>query len=279
MSLHAMRPLILNDGQAVCNTRHLDISAAYEQSSQQLHGSTLLNNSLNMDISQPSTPLDTSLVAQGLAVPWDLNLDPQDGDGYEYTHGRVSDWQLFGTSSLGVLGASNVANTLRPAEVSFSSAPPMYTPESSVMLTPDDVATFPSDTSLNMPSLFTPSEATGSTPMTRTGSSTSNLVEIHPGGVSDVPKTPGRNRQAHSRILRPLVADPNDRKEFKKAKNTAAARKSRAKKKEHLERQEQRIEELEAELENAREVAAKWKALVPEEIRRRAELELNSLVG
>ncbi|GAB7338760.1 hypothetical protein MBLNU457_5469t2 [Dothideomycetes sp. NU457] len=115
-------------------------------------------------------------------------------------------------------------------------------------------------------SLF-PEEEKVAPAMTRTVSTGSNPVVVHPGGesrkrasVTASPMTLSARASStvgiHKRekVLPPIVVDENDVVALKRARNTAAARKSRDKKVKERDGLEARIRELEAEVEH-------WKAL------------------
>ncbi|EFR01603.1 cross-pathway control protein A [Nannizzia gypsea CBS 118893] len=91
------------------------------------------------------------------------------------------------------------------------------------------------------------------TPSPRTSSRSSSN---RPSSVSGVTK---RTREKHP--LPPIEVDPSDPVAVKRAKNTEAARKSRQRKVELQEALERRIEELEAELEQAKQEAEHWKGV------------------
>lgn len=150
----------------------------------------------------------------------------------------------------------------------------LTTPGSAYLDTPDDAyETSPMFDSLDTndvwPSLFEHYDfaAPAAAPeMTRTVSGSSAIV-VHPGGVSRKrsatnaspltatvrPSSVVGVTKRGEKQLAPIVVDPSDTVAVKRARNTAAARKSRDKKFKEVETYKQRIEELEQEVEH-------WKA-------------------
>ncbi|KAF4549499.1 Basic region leucine zipper-containing protein [Elsinoe fawcettii] len=173
------------------------------------------------------------------------------------------------------------AGTISPKDLLMDggSVPPsaaftnLTTPGSAYLDTPDDfIETSPMFDSLDAPetwpSLFPDSESThaAAPPMTRTESTSSQIV-VHPGGLSrkrssttSSPLTTTTRPSSSVGIskrdkpLPAIVVDPNDSVAVKRARNTAAARKSRAKKVQETELYLTRISELEQEVEH-------WKAI------------------
>jgi len=170
----------------------------------------------------------------------------------------------------------NDAPLSMPPSAAFTN---LTTPGSAMMDTPDDsYETSPlftddlgHDTSQmdEWFSLFPENEkvAPSAPAMDRTLSTGSNPVIVHPGGesckrssVTASPMTPFARASStvgvHKRekVLPPIVVDENDVVALKRARNTAAARKSRDKKVKERDGLESRIRELEAEVEH-------WKAL------------------
>lgn len=150
----------------------------------------------------------------------------------------------------------------------------LTTPGSTYLTTPDDsFEVSPMFDSLDAPetwpSLFGHEESAGTTgeEMTRTNSGAGHIV-VHPGGLSRKrssanasPMTPNLRASAVAGIskrekpLAPIMVDPNDIVAVKRARNTAAARKSRDKKFKEVETYKLRIAELEEELEHWKSVA------------------------
>ncbi|PNS19800.1 Cross-pathway control protein A [Sphaceloma murrayae] len=146
----------------------------------------------------------------------------------------------------------------------------LTTPGSAYLDTPDDfIETSPMFDSLDAPetwpSLFA-HEDTMAPRMTRTESTSSQIV-VHPGGESrkrrstqssplttSIRSSTGAGVTKRDKPLPAIVVDPNDAVAVKRARNTAAARKSRAKKVQEVETLERKISELEQEVEH-------WKAL------------------
>jgi len=187
-------------------------------------------------------------------------------DGNTSSNGTVSPKDLYNDASLGSL----------PPSTAFTN---LTTPGSALLDTPDDTYetsplftdSFTADADANDQwfSLFPDSETKASPPapvMSRTISSGSHVV-VHPGGESRKrssatasPLTalirPSSVAGVHKRekTLPPIVVDENDTIALKRARNTAAARKSRDKKVREREYLEGRISDLESEVEH-------WKAL------------------
>ncbi|KAK3672313.1 General control protein [Recurvomyces mirabilis] len=180
--------------------------------------------------------------------------------------------------------------TISPKDVFNDSVPPsttftnLTTPQSGFLDTPDDdYETSPLftdslgvDNSAQWPSLFPeydPAAMAGAPLMTRNSSSTStNQIVVHPGGesfsrkrsstqASPVSFSPALKHSAVAGVaarkrdkpLPPIMASEDDPVALKRARNTAAARKSRAKK--VLER-----DDLEAEIADLQAQVAFWKA-------------------
>jgi len=118
----------------------------------------------------------------------------------------------------------------------------------------------------------------GPPPMERTTSASSNAqIVVHPGGPSHNRKrssataspatftarpssVAGVSAKKRDKPLPPIMVNENDSIALKRARNTAAARKSRAKKVEERDTLESRIAELESALAASQNEAAFWKA-------------------
>lgn len=171
--------------------------------------------------------------------------------------------------------AVNAPGTISPKDLMNGSVPPsttftnLTTPGSTYLETPDDsyeasplyndtLGTFDyTETNNFFQDLDT------LVPMGRTASSSSvQQVIVHPGGAapgrkrSVAPASPavrpssvaGVNAKKRDKPLPPIMVDENDPVALKRARNTAAARKSRARKVEERDVLETRIAELEAQL-------------------------------
>ena len=185
----------------------------------------------------------------------------------------------------GTISPKDVFNDSVPPSTSFTN---LTTPGSAYLETPDDdYQTSPLFTdsldagiSANWSSLFPeydePAPAPASAPMIRNASdsSISNRIIVHAGGESvsrkrapTVTASPatfspavkhsavaGVNARKRDKPLPPIIVDENDTVALKRARNTAAARKSRAKKVEEREELLGEIADLKAQVEY-------WKAL------------------
>ena len=170
-----------------------------------------------------------------------------------------------------------------PPSTSFTN---LTTPGSTFLETPDeDYQTSPlftdnldvHDTDQQWYSLFPEDSSTPAAPMMArtTSSSSANQVMVHPGGEAHNRKRSSTNASPmtfaspavrHSSVagvnptrkrdkpLPPIMVDENDAVALKRARNTAAARKSRAKKVEERETLEAEIADLKAQVEH-------WKSL------------------
>jgi len=237
------------------------------------------NAEINVAYDGTSVDLDVSEAALfGDLTGWDALIASTDslpaGQGFTAIN-NVSNGTSNGTVSPKDLFNDNNASI--PPSTAFTD---LTTPGSALLDTPDDAYetsplfhdTMTADACTNGPwfSLFpdsvdnkpSPPEA----PMSRTVSSGSHVV-VHPGGESRKrsstqysPMTtsarPSSTAGVHKRekTLPPIVVDESDTVALKRARNTAAARKSRDKKVRERESLEGRIEELESEVEH-------WKAL------------------
>ncbi|KAK8196754.1 General control protein [Zalaria obscura] len=177
-------------------------------------------------------------------------------------NGTVSPKDLFQDNS----------SSSMPPSTSFTN---LTTPGSAMLDTPDEAYetsplfndSFTADASNDSWFPLFPATETNSPPaMTRTTSSTSQVL-VHPGGdlrkrssVNASPITPNVRASSVAGVrkrekpLPPIIVDENDTVALKRARNTAAARKSRDKKVRERETLESRIAELEAEVEH-------WKSL------------------
>lgn len=171
--------------------------------------------------------------------------------------------------------AVNAPGTVSPKDLMNGSVPPsttftnLTTPGSTYLETPDDsYETSPLydnlGNTLDYPENNFFPDLDALVPMGRTASSSSvQQLVVHPGGPtpgrkrSVVPTTSpvirassvaGVNAKKRDKPLPPIMVDSNDSVALKRARNTAAARKSRARKVEEREGLESRIAELEAQL-------------------------------
>lgn len=171
-------------------------------------------------------------------------------------------------------GAVN-AGTISPKDLLNDSVPPstsftnLTTPGSTFLETPDDYQTSPLFTDSmaaenNWFSLFPEDNMTDAAPMERTSS---NQIMVHPGGegnrkrssvnVSPTPFSPvvkhsavaGVGARKRDKPLPPILVNEADPVALKRARNTAAARKSRAKKVQERDELETQIADLQAEVE------------------------------
>lgn len=198
--------------------------------------------------------------------------------------GSYNDFDLMGppTNSFTSVnsGAAADIGTISPKDLLNDSVPPstsftdLTTPGSTYLETPDDYQTSPMFTDSmaaeqqNWFSLFPDdnNDAPSATTMERT---TSNPVIVHPGGESNHRKRPssaasppifspvvkhsqvaGVGARKRDKPLPPIVVDENDAVALKRARNTAAARKSRAKKVHERDSLETQIADLQAEVEH-----------------------------
>lgn len=177
-------------------------------------------------------------------------------------------------------GAAN-AGTISPKDLLNDSVPPstsftnLTTPGSTYLDTPDDYQTSPlfTDSMHNDKawfSLFPEQDTEAPTPAPLMERTSSNTIVVHPGGEGNArkrsstfqtsPPTPFSPAVKHSDVagvaarkrdkpLPPIVVDENDPVALKRARNTAAARKSRAKKVQERDGLEDQIAALKAEVE------------------------------
>ncbi|GAM87763.1 hypothetical protein ANO11243_057900 [Dothideomycetidae sp. 11243] len=225
-------------------------------------------------------------------MPGDINV-AYDGTSADLGSNEVQSfsWEDLCSSTESLAPVNNftpindsIPSTISPKDLfmdSSSSVPPstaftnLTTPGSVYLGTPDDFDVSPMydydslDAPEVWPSLFEHEEPATSNgaEMSRTTSETSHIV-IHPGGLSrkrssphDSPLTPNTRPSSISGIskrekaLAPIVVDSADPVAVKRARNTAAARKSRDKKFKEVETYRLRIAELEQEVEHWKSVA------------------------
>ncbi|KAI5369268.1 Putative basic-leucine zipper domain-containing protein [Septoria linicola] len=187
------------------------------------------------------------------------------------------DFELMGssTNSFTALNGDAAPGTISPKDLFADSVPPstsftnLTTPGSTLLDTPDDYQTSPLfvDQMANDKawfSLFPEEDNNVAPPMERTSS---NTIIVHPGGegnarkrssthVSPTPFSPvpkmsdvaGVAARKRDRPLPPILVDENDTVALKRARNTAAARKSRAKKVQERDELETTIAQLEAQV-------------------------------
>ncbi|KAJ9630579.1 General control protein [Taxawa tesnikishii (nom. ined.)] len=213
------------------------------------------------------------------------------GDGFSWDHICGSTDSLPAASGFGAINNGSANGTVSPkdifAETNSSSVPPsttftnLTTPGSALLDTPDESYetsplfndSFTTDASASDTWFPLFPESTDDVPtaappaMTRTLSASSGQVVVHPGGEArkrssanhspmtacSRPSTSAGVRK-REKTLPPIVVDENDQVALKRARNTAAARKSRDKKVREREALEARIFDLESEVEH-------WKAL------------------
>ncbi|QIX01694.1 hypothetical protein AMS68_007211 [Peltaster fructicola] len=172
--------------------------------------------------------------------------------------------------------AVNAPGTVSPKDLMNGSVPPsttftnLTTPGSTYLETPDDSYEASPLYNDNLGNAFDYSETNNFfpdldalVPMGRTASSSSvSHVVVHPGGPASArkrsvaPASPairpssvaGVNARKRDKPLPPIMVDENDPVALKRARNTAAARKSRARKVEERDVLEARIADLEAQL-------------------------------
>ncbi|UJO11131.1 Cross-pathway control protein A [Fulvia fulva] len=202
-----------------------------------------------------------------------------DAELFGYSSGSY-DFELMGDNGFTAINSSdsNVGGTISPKDLHNDSVPPstsftnLTTPGSTLLDTPDDYQTSPLFTedmgaSNGWFSLFPEDNNDVAMPpkMERT---TSNHIIIHPGGDGNARKrsstttspTPFSSIVKHSQVagvgarkrdkpLPPIVVDEGDTVALKRARNTAAARKSRAKKVQERDDLEGQIADLQAQVE------------------------------
>lgn len=200
------------------------------------------------------------------------------GDAGLFTYDSKFDFELMpsGDNSFTAINGGAVnAGTISPKDLLNDSVPPstsftnLTTPGSTVLETPDDYQTSPLFTDSMTAdngwfSLFPEESMTDAAPMERTSS---NQIMVHPGGESNRKRsstntspTPFSPAVKHSTIagvgarkrdkpLPPILVDESDPVALKRARNTAAARKSRAKKVQERDELEALIAEHKADVE------------------------------
>lgn len=208
-----------------------------------------------------------------LLTPRTANVAYHDTMGDLFEAGSTfGDFNMFSNDFTAVNAAPG---TVSPKDLMNGSVPPsstftnLTTPGSTYLETPDDsyeASPLYNDTlggnfDYSENNFFPDLDAL--VPMNRTASSSSmQPVVVHPGGPvvgrkrSVVPSSPavrpssvaGVNARKRDKPLPPIIADENDPVALKRARNTAAARKSRARKVEERDVLETRIAELEAQL-------------------------------
>lgn len=215
------------------------------------------------------------------------------GAGLFNVNGSFEFDQFIGASDgFTAINAPTTGVTVSPKDVfnNSNSVPPstsftnLTTPGSTLIETPDeDYETSPlfgdnfgidNHGADNWYSLFPEDNAPAPFNMERTTSASSaNQIVVHPGGegnrkrhssvmASPAPFSPpvrhstaaGVNARKRDKPLPPILVDENDQVALKRARNTAAARKSRAKKVQERDGMEERIADLEAQVEH-------WKSL------------------
>lgn len=202
-------------------------------------------------------------------------FDPEYNDS---TESLPFDNQFTATNN-GTVSPKDLFNDVPPSMPPSAAYTNLTTPGSAMIDTPDDSYEMSPLFTDNLGhdnshmdewfSLFPENEKSAPSPlaMSRTVSTGSNTVVVHPGGesrkrssVTASPMTFSARASSivgvHKRekVLPPIVVDENDVVALKRARNTAAARKSRDKKVKERCGLESRIRELEAEVEH-------WKAL------------------
>lgn len=195
--------------------------------------------------------------------------------------GSFGDFELMGSGDSGftaINGGMANPGTISPKDLLNDSVPPstsftnLTTPGSTLLDTPDDYQTSPlfvdnMDNNNKWFSLFPENEELPKAPlMERTPS---NSIIVHPGGEGNArkrgstqasPPTPfspgprmsdvaGVAARKRDKPLPPIVVDENDPVALKRARNTAAARKSRAKKVQERDTLEGQIAALQAQVE------------------------------
>jgi general control protein GCN4 len=192
---------------------------------------------------------------------------------------------------VGTISPKDVYNDSVPPSTSFTN---LTTPGSTYLDTPDDsLQVSPMydtmDTAKTWPSLFpeededvTNSFSMAPEMMRTTSSSSTNQIIVHPGGESvqrkrssvansPVPFSPvikhstvaGVNARRRDKPLPPIVVNEDDPVALKRARNTAAARKSRAKRVLEREEMQERIDALQAEVDHWKAIALGQKKLEP----------------
>ncbi|KAF2767973.1 hypothetical protein EJ03DRAFT_328704 [Teratosphaeria nubilosa] len=221
------------------------------------------------------------------------------GDGGLFGMDEHFDFGAFGADNTSEFTAVNSAlgPTVSPKDIfNIDSVPPstsltnLTTPGSTYLDTPDDsFETSPMyeslDTSKTWPSLFPEEDVSFAPSMARTTSASSaSQIVVHPGGESlqrkrsSATNSPaifspavkhssvaGINARKRDKPLPPILVDENDPVALKRARNTAAARKSRAKKVLERDDLEAQIANLKAEVEKYKSLARAHGAEVDEE--------------
>jgi hypothetical protein len=192
--------------------------------------------------------------------------------------GFDGDFELMGssTSSFTAVNGRAAPGTVSPKDLFTDSVPPsstftdLTTPGSTFLDTPDEYETSPlfAQQTINDNTWFSlfPEEddATLAPSMERTSSNASNTILVHPGGestirkrastqASPIPSIPvtkmsdvaGVAARKRDKPLPPIMVDEHDTVALKRARNTAAARKSRAKKVQERDELETTIAQLE----------------------------------
>lgn len=204
----------------------------------------------------------------------------EDADLFDYN--GSFDFELMGPtdSFTAINGGAVSAGTISPKDLLNDSVPPstaftnLTTPGSTALDTPDDYQTSPlfgdsMTAEQNWFSLF-PDETNDAPAATMMERSPSNPVIVHPGGESNYRKrastaaspnltlspivkhsqVAGVGARKRDKPLPPIVVDENDAVALKRARNTAAARKSRAKKVQERDELETTIADLQAQIEH-----------------------------
>lgn len=183
------------------------------------------------------------------------------------------DFHMFGSSDFTAINGGAAPGTVSPKDLVADSIPPsttftnLTTPGSTYLETPGSYEASPllnDNYTYDTGSFFQELDALMPQPMNRTvsGSSISQVL-VHPGGpahnrkrsVAVAAQSPALRPSSVSGVskkrdkaLPPIYVDDNDPVALKRARNTAAARKSRARKVEERDGLEGRIAELEAQL-------------------------------
>ena len=227
------------------------------------------------------TPSDVNVAFDGtfddLAMGGDVGI---------FTNGSF-DFELMAPSGDAFPAVTGGGATISPKDLIYHSMPPsttftnLSTPGSTFLETPaEDYQTSPlfSDAmdSFTYPSLFTEDTDTPA-PVKMERLSSSSQVVVHPGGEpnrkrsSTIASSPLINGTRHSSVagvnarkrdkpLPPILVDQDDPVALKRARNTAAARKSRAKKVEEREGLEGTISALQARVAELEAERDQWKA-------------------
>lgn len=237
----------------------------------------LLNQKFHTTFSLINEPLDINVAYEGTSVDLAGELD------WDLCN---ADMSILDTCNFTSVNSFAEPQTISPKDIFMDapdSVPPstaftnLTTPASVYLDTPDDLyETSPMfdnfETSEEWPSLFEPTEDNCSASvdipaLSRSFTSLSEQLVVHPGGMSrkrsSVVASPITSVQPASssvgvvkreKVLPAIIVVAGDSKALKRAKNTAAARKSRDKKYNEVQSFRSRIAELEAEVEH-------WKSL------------------